>query len=112
SDAITFQDGVLVKSGATTRRYLGTIRTTGTTTTEDSQSKRLVWNYYNQVQRLSRVQDLPLHTYNTATWRIWDGDSTNKCDFVIGEALTINIFITAVAKTSGTRAWLGLGINR
>jgi hypothetical protein len=29
--ALARQDGVLVKSGATTRRYLGTLRTTGTT---------------------------------------------------------------------------------
>ena len=47
--ALTTQDGVLVKTGATTRRYIGTIYTTATTTTEDSFSQRYLWNYYNRV---------------------------------------------------------------
>jgi hypothetical protein len=50
--AITTQDGVYVKSGATTRLWLGTFHTTGTgTTTEDSKARRLVINHYNKVQR-------------------------------------------------------------
>lgn len=49
ADALTTQNGVQVKSGATTRRYLGTIRASASNQTEDSDSKRYVWNYYNQV---------------------------------------------------------------
>jgi hypothetical protein len=51
ADAITTQDGVWCKSGTLTRRLVGTIRTTGTTTTEDSATKRFVWNAYNRVPR-------------------------------------------------------------
>jgi hypothetical protein len=59
---LTTQDGILVKSGAGTRRYLGTLRATGTNTTEDSLRQRFVWNYYNQVPR-------GLYVNNTAsTW--------------------------------------------
>jgi len=47
ADALSTQDGVTVKSGAATRRWLGTIRTTGATTTEDSATKRFVANAYN-----------------------------------------------------------------
>lgn len=42
--ALTTQDGVYVKSGATTRRYLGSIYTTGTDSTEDSAWRRYVFN--------------------------------------------------------------------
>src|SRR3990172_12032733 len=63
ADALTTQDGVNVKSGATTRRYVGTSRTTSTTTTEDSGGgtttqvggKRFVWNQDNRVGRWARV---------------------------------------------------------
>jgi len=50
--APVYQNGVLVKSGATTRRYLGTIMTTGTAgQTEDSVARRFVWNYANRRER-------------------------------------------------------------
>jgi len=51
--ALTLQNGVWVKSGATTRRYLGTIRINGTAgQTEDSILNRLVWNNNNRRKRL------------------------------------------------------------
>jgi hypothetical protein len=49
--ALVMQDGVLSKTGALTRRYLGTFYTTATTTTEDSAAKRLLINYYHQLDR-------------------------------------------------------------
>ena len=50
--ALTTQDGVLVKSGTLTSRYLGTGRTTGSSgQTEDSLANRYLWNYYNRVTR-------------------------------------------------------------
>ncbi len=50
--ALTTQSGIYVKNGATARRYLGTIRITTTTgQTEDSISRRFVYNAYNQVDR-------------------------------------------------------------
>lgn len=51
ADALTTQNGVYVKSGATTRRYLGTIRASGSNTTEDSQANRLCVNWMNAVPR-------------------------------------------------------------
>ncbi len=49
ADALALVDGVRVKSANHTRRFLGTFRTTSTTTTEDSLTKRLLINYYNRV---------------------------------------------------------------
>lgn len=66
---LTTQDGVYVKSGATTRRWLGTIRASGANTTEDSgwgsttaASKRYVWNLYNQAPRRLHIEE------DTASW--------------------------------------------
>lgn len=86
--AITLQDGVYVKSGSSTRRYLGTIRTTSTTTTEDSDSKRFVWNYYNQVaRRVNQDAAGSSTTYATSgTYRAAGGDSNVRCYVVAGLA--------------------------
>jgi hypothetical protein len=83
--ALTTQDGVLVKSGATDRRYLGTIRTTGTTgQSEDSEARRLCWNYYNRVPRRLLKADATSHSYTTGTYRQWNNGAGNQVDMVIG----------------------------
>jgi hypothetical protein len=77
--ALVLQDGVHVKSGATTRRYLGTIRITGTSgQCEDSANRRFLWNYYNQVEKVSTLNYYPgaSHTYTTSTWRSWNNNTT------------------------------------
>jgi hypothetical protein len=45
---IIFQDSVYARSGALDRRYVGTIRTSTATTTEDTETQRFVWNMYNK----------------------------------------------------------------
>lgn len=93
SDTLAFQDGVAVKSGATTRRWLGTIRASGSNVTADSGGggtsqvggKRFVWNAYNQVQRLLKVIDTTDNwNYATGTWRYMNGASGNKVEWVCG----------------------------
>ena len=85
--ALTTQDGVEVKTGATTRRYLGTGRTTGVSgQIEDSLAKRFLWNRYNQVERRLYKADATGHDYNTAVWRAWNNDATLAAYFVVGLA--------------------------
>lgn len=85
--ALVAQDGVLVKTGATTRRYLGTIRTTSTTTTEDSYLNRLVWNYYNRVRRPARVlESTGTWTYTTASFQQANAAAGNQIAVVVGVA--------------------------
>ncbi len=86
ADAIALQDGIPVKSGATTRRWVGTIRTTGTTTIEDSGAKRFVWNINNQVTRsFAAVSGDGGHNYNTDAWRNYNASSTSTLSaFVSG----------------------------
>lgn len=84
--ALTLQNGVLSKTGALTRRYVGSFRTTGVSgQTEDSLAKRYVWNYYNRVVRPMRVYaNAASWTYSTATIRQANGSTANQLDLVMG----------------------------
>jgi hypothetical protein len=82
--ALVLTNGVYLKTGALTRRYLGTIRTTSTTTTEDSITKRFVWNFHNRVEKPLYKNGTTSHTYTTASWRNWNNDATLRVEFVIG----------------------------
>lgn len=86
--ALVRQDGVLVKTGATTRRYVGSVRTTTVSgQTEDSAAKRYLFNFYNKATRPLRVTDTTdTWTYTTATLRQANGAATNQVDLVVGQA--------------------------
>jgi hypothetical protein len=101
--ALTTQDGVLVKTGSTDRRYLGTFHTTATTTTEDSLAKRLLWNYYNRVRRPMRVlETTDSWTYTTATLRQANGAAANQLAIVVGVAeVGIEVRVVAINSNSG-----------
>src|SRR5262245_1604420 len=84
--AIVLQDGVYVKSSDTTRRYVGSFRTTGTVgQTEDSIIKRYLWNYYNRMLRLMRViETTDTWNYSIAAFRQVNANAANQLDFVVG----------------------------
>lgn len=112
--ALTLQDGVLVKTGATTDRYLGTFYTTSTTQTEDSAAKRFVWNYYNrQVRSMFRQDTTSTWTYNTATIRQANGSTANQLAFVVGvsENPIWCRVRTNMTMPAGTDAGVGIGLD-
>jgi len=83
--ALATQSGVYVKTSEIYKRYLGTIRTTGTIgQCEDSESKRFCWNYHNRVARNMRIVDISDHTYASSTKRYWNNDSSYKIEYIIG----------------------------
>lgn len=92
ADALAWQAGVgWVKSGTATRLWLGTIRASGTNTTESSwvttgaPAKSFVWNAYNQILRSALVHDsTDSWTYTTGTWRQANGSANNEFQFVCG----------------------------
>lgn len=49
--------GRYVKSGDTTRLYVGSFYSTSTTVTDDTAAKRFVWNFYNRISRSWNAQD-------------------------------------------------------
>ncbi len=115
--ALTTQDGVYVKTGATTRRYVGSVRTTTVSgQTEDSESKRYVWNYYNRCCRhMKKVDTTDTWTYSTASFRQANAAATNQLDFVIGvseDAVNAVVYANAVSSTASIRAVAsGIGLD-
>lgn len=102
---LALQDGIYVKSGATTRRYLGTYRTTGTIgQTEDSLLNRYVWNYYHRTRRPVRVtESTSTWTYTTATWRQARATASNQVNVLVGVAV-VSVCLRVVGQYSNTNA--------
>lgn len=113
--ALTLQDGIEVKTGALTRRYLGTILITSTTgQCSDSLLFRGVWNRYNQLERELLVTDATdTWNYATATWRSWNNSTSNRVNFVIGISENIMHFDAYGASNQGTghKGYMGIGLD-
>jgi hypothetical protein len=86
STALTTQDGVYVKSGAVTRRYLGTFYTGNVSQTWDSVAFRYLWNYYNRVRKPMRDHRgdrfMGLHDGHISAGE--RGSTANQLDFIVG----------------------------
>lgn len=114
--ALTTQNGVYVKSGDATRRYVGSMYTTGVSgQTADSDSNRFVWNYYNRVMRpLSCNDSTNSWTYSSSTIRQANGSTANQVNYVIGVSEdTVHglLVVSAQANSLATNAMCGIGIN-
>ena len=115
SETIADQSGAQVLSSDHTKLYLGVIRTTATTTTEDSRVKRYVWNAYNHVPRtMSVVDTTDSWTYSSATKRQAGGNAANQLDYVVGAA-THEVQATVMAlnshNTTQVQTSVGIGID-
>lgn len=114
--ALATQDGILVKTGATTRRYAGSIYASGANTTEDSLVKRYVWNYYNRVFRAMRaVEATNTWSYSTATYQQANASTANQLDYMCGvleDAVTARV-TAAFLNSSATKrvAQVGIGVD-
>jgi hypothetical protein len=110
--ALTIQDGVIVKSGATTRRYLGTVYPV-TGQILDTPANRNCWNYNNRVVRPILIQETGSATssYNTATWRQANGNAANQVTVMVGigeDALHLHASALIGTGTAGDRAYVGI----
>ena len=125
--ALVAVDGVLCKTGDTSRRYVGTFRTTttvvssaNTTTGEDSEAKRFVYNANNKVPRsmlgtLGYADDNTDNTFSflpgsLSTYAALNGGTGNKCEWVNG--LTETVFLAGSAFfTAGASSYLVFGVG-
>ncbi len=124
ADAIALQDGIYCKSGALTRRWLGTLRASGTNQTADSGGNagttqvggtRFVWNAYNQVRRnLNVIDTTNSWSYTTNTWRQADGASGNKVEYVTGDGsliLDARVVHSVFVQNNGAIASTAVGVD-
>ena len=82
--ALALQDGVYVKSGVTSRRYLGTIYMDAASKCQDTVLLRYLWNYYNRVMKPLYIENESSHTYATGTWRSWNNDAALRIQLILG----------------------------
>jgi hypothetical protein len=81
---IEFVNGVLVKDGDDSRVYLGTLYIDGNGYCFQAPEKMTLWNYYNQAEfRLYFDIDSP-HSYNSTTYRYYNGNALCFVSFVCG----------------------------
>ena len=107
------QDGVYVKAGNPTRRYLGTVRTGPSTgVLEDGFRKRLIWNYYNRVRRPVLATDTTdSWTYTSSAWRQANNNPLNQVEIVCGAAEDgIDLYVAGLG-VGGTDPGVGIGLN-
>lgn len=109
--ALVLQNGVLVKSGATTRRYLGTVYINASGgQTDDTLTKRYVFNYYNRVLRAMRRQETTdSWTYTIATTRQANASSLNQLEIMNGFPED-QISVTLMAGANQTNAGVALAV--
>lgn len=110
--ALAEQDEVLVKTGDTQQRYVGTVRTATASQLNDSAAMRHVWNYYNRVPRSLQVLEATASwTYTTATVRQANGAAGNQVDLVCGVQ---EVLMTLTLKAEGVNdggAFISVGIG-
>ncbi|GIW79444.1 MAG: hypothetical protein KatS3mg105_1251 [Gemmatales bacterium] len=115
SEPLAWQDGVRVKSADNTRRYLGTIRASGTNTTEDSAVFRGVANWCQAVPRTLKKREHSATSSWTSTntaFHPWNSDSNNKVSAVVLTGRPVQLwFEGGFNMTSGPAATPELGIG-
>ena len=126
ANALPRQDGVLVKYGDTTRRYVGTVAPAVAATPtsgklDDSVAYRGVWNYYNRSSRAMKyVIGAANWTYATIAWRACNAPAIYRLNFVSGgegelsgssgDTVCVQAMLTSGSAT-GNNAVLGIGFN-
>lgn len=114
--ALALQDGVLVKSGATTRRYVGSFFCNSSGgQTDDSLAKRFIWNYYNRRARRLARQDNSGWTYSTATLRQAKASTANQVEAITGyaeEEVSLTLTVSVVNDNAATlNINIGIGLD-
>jgi hypothetical protein len=117
TNALVRQDGVWVKAAATTRLYIGTIRMTSTTATEQSAVRQYVWNYYNQEPLFLNKSDVTASWTQTVvdTWRVArSAISNNWVEYVCGQPETLvrsTVLAFGMPNGNNGRVASGIGID-
>jgi hypothetical protein len=121
--ALVLQDGVLCKTGALTRRYVGTIYTSATGETQIKLGSAAsgggeayfgIWNMYNRIEVSANVTDSDtFHDYQSATVRSWAGGGVCRIRAIRGlneDAVTAHMRAYVTTATDGFCA-IGIGLD-
>jgi hypothetical protein len=108
---LTILDGIYVKLGDPTRRYLGTASTTDVAgQTEYSKKRRLIWNQYNRISSPLRLEDTDSLWPYSGTWRQANNKVSNRVEVVIGlPESSLDLRLITAAAINSSNAWSGIG---
>ncbi len=114
--ALTTQDGVLVKSGDPTRRYLGSFYVNGDGETNDADHSRLIQNYYHKRKKNIKTVQATAHSYTTATTRAWNANTTvgeARLEVMVGviEETIFAIIGARIVTAANSSAVVSIGLN-
>ncbi len=113
--ALVLRDGIYCKTGALTRRYLGTIYMDAASKCQDKESHRYVWNYYNRIPRKLKVSESTISwNYTTATWRSANNSTSNRVNLITGVAenpVNLRVMVSTTQTSAAYRA-AGIGLDK
>jgi hypothetical protein len=111
--ALTYQNGVLVKTGDATRRYVGTVCINATGgQTEDTIAERLVYSHINfKVRDLRVIDTTDSWTYAVSAWRGARNSFFNRVDLVLGVAEHMVTVDTATTLSGSSNGIGGVGVD-
>jgi len=107
-------NGVWVKNGAATRRYVGTIRINGSGgQLDDTATSRSIYNEHNKCPRsLLKLDTTDNWTYTTATYRQANGSATNTVGVMIGvQDVRLRLGVRAYASNSSADIAIAVSIG-
>lgn len=116
--ALATQNGRYVKTGDASRLYVGTGMTHGTSgQTEDSVSRRLLWNCFNRRPVPLRLSESTNDwNYSAAAFRPLNNRIANRLEFVLGlqeDAVAARAYLTAYHDSSAFEiACCGIGVKQ
>jgi hypothetical protein len=116
AEALAQTRGLYHRNADKRKLYLGTFRTTSTTTTEDSNAKRFLWNAFNRVTRKLRVTDSTDNwNYTLVAFQQARASTANQVACVAGLAGTSLVDIVCCGhsrnSTGGTSVGMFTGIG-
>lgn len=111
--ALAQQGPLIVLTGDTDWRWVGTIRASGSGVTADAAVSRFVWNAQNQVPRTMMKQETTNSwTYASATFQQANNSAANQLDFVQGDnSNPIKAWLQAAFDYSANSAAAGIGLT-
>ena len=112
ASAISLYEGIYVKTLDPFQRYVGTIRTLAVGQTEDSVTRRFVWNAYNKEMRSFSLSEVTSHTYNGVT-RPWNNDTAVRTGWVNGliQGIRLDVTLLLYCTVAGATTFGGLGVD-
>lgn len=117
---VDLQDGVPVKTGDATRRYIGAVGTDATGAFVDTRKKRLVWNRDNQVARpIYGVESTGVWYFSASNvWRELNNAASSRVEVLVGANLGAGAYVSVqtlgmalVSSPSTSTAYYSTGVG-